>query len=126
MTRTHALVLAAVLMFTGCRTAAGGVPGGPSAPGAPPDAPRIVADRLAFDLSELSVEAGRPWALVFENREAAPHYVAISASDGAPVFEGHVFSGPATVVYEVPALAAGRYAFRCDLHPDMAGVIDAR
>ena len=35
-------------------------------------------------------------------------------------------SASATKVYEVPALAAGSYFFRCDVHPDMQGTITAQ
>jgi hypothetical protein len=33
------------------------------------------------------------------------------------LFVGEVFSGPDVVTYEVPALDAGTYFFRCDVHP---------
>jgi plastocyanin len=29
------------------------------------------------------------------------------------------------IVYDIPALKAGTYYFRCDLHPDMRGAIVA-
>ncbi len=39
-------------------------------------------------------------------------------------FQGDIFAG-GTRVYSVPALAAGTYYFRCDVHPDMNGTIVA-
>ncbi len=40
----------------------------------------------------------------------------LAAVTGKP-FQGEVFRGPRTVAYRVPALRAGRYFFRCDIHP---------
>ena len=45
----------------------------------------------------------------------------MDSSASEQVFGSDPFSGPAVVVYNVPALAAGTYFFRCDVHPDMAG-----
>jgi plastocyanin len=103
---------------------------GPGATGPPPSAPPdgvvIVATALAFDRSELGVPAGRPFPLLFENREGAPHNVAIYVDDpAAPLFAGEVFGGPASRTYAVPALEAGTYRFRCDVHPEMAGAVVA-
>jgi hypothetical protein len=42
------------------------------------------------------------------------------------VFAEEPFGGPRTVVYSVPALDAGTYYFRCDLHTEMKGTIEAR
>jgi len=41
------------------------------------------------------------------------------------VFEGVLFSGPATRWYPVPALAPGTYQFKCDLHANMTGSLVA-
>ena len=88
-----------------------------------PASPRLSAEGLAFDTSELAVPANREFVIVFENREAISHNVSIYADDGHRDrrFEGVLFSGPATRWYPVPALAPGTYAFVCDLHPTMAG-----
>jgi len=88
----------------------------------------IVADDLAFDRSTLEVPAGMPVSLVFENRESAPHNVAIytDESAGEAVFVGEIFGGPGARRYEIPALPAGSYVFRCDVHQDMRGTVVAR
>lgn len=88
-----------------------------------PASPRLSAEGLAFDTSELAVPADRAFVIVFENREAMTHNVSIYADDGLQDrrFEGVLFSGPATRWYPVPALAPGTYAFVCDLHPIMGG-----
>ena len=69
--------------------------------------------------------AGTPFGLVFENREGAPHNVTILDGRGVELFVGEVFGGPGWRSYAVPALAAGEYGFRCDVHPTMTGTLVA-
>ena len=92
-----------------------------------PNSPTLVATNMAFDRSQLAVPANTPLILVFENHDAVSHDVSIyrDASAHERVFEGVLFSGPATRWYPVPALAPGTYVFRCDLHPNMTGTIVA-
>ena len=126
MTTEHRLVVAAIglaLVAFGCGS--GAAAGGP-APSAPPDGAVIVANNMSFDRAEVDVPADRPFQLLFENRDGAPHNVTVLGSAGGdPVFVGEVFSGSASRLYEVPAIAAGSYRFRCDVHPDMAGTMVA-
>jgi plastocyanin len=82
----------------------------------------LVASGTAFDRSTVEVPASRSFPLVFENRDGAPHNVSI-AREGTSVFVGETFGGPAARVYTVPALPAGRYSFRCDVHPEMSGTL---
>ena len=84
----------------------------------------LVASGTHFDRSTVGVTANRPFALVFENRDGEQHNVSISPANGAaPVFVGEIFGGPAIRVYAVPALAVGRYTFRCDVHAEMTGTL---
>lgn len=107
--------------------------GAPPAPTAPLTAPpggvlvRMSADRLAFDSSQVSVPAGKTVLLAFENKESAPHNVAIytDSSLTSPISIGETFSGPDTKAQQFGPLAAGSYFFRCDLHPDMKGTLIA-
>lgn len=88
----------------------------------------IAAENLAFDVSELEVPADEVFDLAFANNDAnIPHNVSFYEDDTATasIFVGEIFNGIATKVYEVPALAAGDYFFRCDVHPDMAGTATA-
>lgn len=87
----------------------------------------ISAADLAFDRAELEVPAGTAVGLVFENRESAPHNVAVYADASADeaLFVGAIFGGPASRQYELPVLQAGTYFFRCDVHPDMHGTLVA-
>ena len=95
--------------------------GGPAADGF-----TIIAMGVAFDLGELRVPADTVIRLLFDNQDAGiPHNVAIhegSATDvGAELYAGTIFPGIATQTYEIPAMAAGRYAFICTVHPNMVG-----
>jgi plastocyanin len=126
----HRLTLAAGLLMVVALAACGSASAGqPSAqPSVDPSSPRIVAQSIAFDRSEVDVAAGQAFQLVFENRDQAPHNVAIYATPDFkdPVSVGEILSSPGIRVQAVAALAAGTYFFRCDVHPDMKGTIVAR
>jgi plastocyanin len=127
MSRLRVLVLSAiaVALFAAC-SGGGATPAPPSATvGGDIDAV-ISADYTLFDRSQLTLPAGRPTKLVFENLEAVPHNVAIQAGDGQTLFEGEIFSGPAERTYEIPALDAGTYKFICTVHPNMVGDLTVR
>jgi plastocyanin len=111
-------------VLVGC-TAATGAGGSP--PSAPPGGAVVTAAELRFDRTQLDVPAGRPFTLLFENREGPPHNVRIydDVAD-QPLFVGEVFGGPGARSYEVPAIPAGAHQFRCDVHPDMSGTVMAR
>ena len=96
-------------------------------PSVPADAIRISADRLAFSTDHLEVPAGESFTIALDNRESAPHNVTIFADDSwsNALFREQAVSGPRIAVYAVPALGAGSYAFRCDVHPMMKGTVTA-
>jgi plastocyanin len=83
---------------------------------------------MAFQPAVVSAPAGKPFQIAFENREGPPHNVAVyrTADFKDPVSVGEIFSGPATKTQSVPALDAGTYYFRCDVHPDMKGTLIAK
>ena len=97
-----------------------------SLPPAPDTDASITAKANAFEPRDVSVPAGQPFTLLFRNLDGQPHNVAIykdsSASESLFVGE-NVTNG--VVTYEIPALPAGTWFFRCDVHPDMQGTIDA-
>ena len=115
---------AAACSSTNADTATPGASAGP----VDPNAPAIVADGMKFTTAQVQVPAGRAFSLAFDNKDGAPHNVAIyiDSSAGTNVFRGDIFGGPASKAYDVPALAAGTYFFRCDVHPDMTGTIVAK
>jgi plastocyanin len=92
-------------------------PGGPATSDA-----TIVAKDIKFQTTSVTLAAGTPSAIVFDNQDGAPHNVDIRDAAGAEVFKGEIVSS-SKVTYEVPALAAGTYPFLCDVHPDMKGTI---
>ena len=129
--RTLTLALLAVVVL-GCGNGAG--TNQPAALGfeSPPagldqTSPALAAKNVAFTSTDVDVPAGTAFVLVFENRETLPHNVSIyrDAAFSDRVFEGGTFSGPGTRWYPVPALAAGVYVFRCDVHPNMTGRLHA-
>jgi hypothetical protein len=89
---------------------------------------QIAACDLLFDRTELTIAADTPTTLRFENRVAIPHNVTIHEGDatsvGAERWRGALLAGPASVVYELPAFSAGRYAFVCSIHPTMVGTLE--
>jgi plastocyanin len=89
------------------------------------DATSITAKDMQFVQKDVTVKAGSAFAIAFDNKDGAPHNIAISDSTGAKVFEGSIVSGQA-VTYSVPSLAAGTYTFICQVHPDMKGTITAK
>jgi plastocyanin len=98
-------------------------------PVAVPAVPQISASSAtSFDTKLLIVPAGRPFDLVFDNKQAGvPHNVKIadSAAQATILFDGEVVTGPVQVTYHVPALEAGDYYFLCKIHPNMNGTVKA-
>lgn len=93
--------------------------GSPSAPAGAGTSISIAAVNIKFDQAELRAPADTPFMIVFDNQEPVPHNVAIysDSSGGNKLFVGEIFPGPGTRSYAVPALPAGTYFFRCDVHP---------
>lgn len=84
----------------------------------PGEAVPIAAQILAFSTEELSLPAGAPSVIAFENLDAAPHNVSIyTAQGGEPLFQGEIITGPDRIDYEVPPQEPGEYFFQCDVHP---------
>ncbi len=85
----------------------------------------ISADDLVFDLSTINATAGEEFTITFTNNESQPHNVAVYTEEGGEeIVIGEVITGPdATTQIVVPALDAGTYYFRCDVHPEMEGTI---
>lgn len=84
----------------------------------------VVAEEVAFDVSEITVTAGEPVVMEFENRDDVFHNVAVYTGDGPdakPVFNGVGFPGEDARTYTFQAPPAGRYTFVCDFHANMKG-----
>jgi plastocyanin len=78
----------------------------------------ISARDIKFDKDCLAAPANQELTINFDNKELAPHNVAIrnQAGDG-DLFAGEVFSGPKIVTYRVEPVPAGTYKFWCSVHP---------
>ena len=122
LARGAGILLLAGTVLVACTASAGA--GGPP-PSAPTGGAVVTAQNIAFDRGQLAVPAGRPFQLLFENREGAPHNVRIYDDVDQPLFVGEIFGGPGSRTYDVPAIPAGTHQFRCDVHPDMAGTVIA-
>ena len=122
------LALATVALAAAACAPANAAPGTPAPTvAADPSSPVVVAKDLKFTTPDVTAPAGKAFALTFENQESAPHNVSIYTDSSASnrLFEGEIFSSGSRV-YQVPALAAGTYFFRCDVHQEMTGTIVAK
>jgi plastocyanin len=128
LTLTIGLLSLAAVLAACSGTSGAPATDGPSAPASPAgDSVTVTAKDLKFGQTTVTVPADETFDLVFDNQEGAPHNVAIYTDESASteISVGEVFSGPAQKTQSVPALAAGTYFFRCDVHPDMKGSIVA-
>jgi plastocyanin len=117
-------VIALAVLAAACSSSSSTSASAP-APSAPPGGAVIVAQDLKFDRTTLSVPAGTAASLLFQNRDGAPHNVSITGPDGEKLFAGATFTGPLSMTYQLPPLAAGTYPFQCDVHTDMKGTLTA-
>jgi plastocyanin len=127
MPRTRAILAGALLIgVVAVLAACSG--GGAAASLSPPSGvtASIDAKDTKFSASTLDVPAGKPFQLFFRNLDGAPHNVAIYRDDSAsqPIYVGETITN-AAVTYQVPAIPAGTYFFRCDVHPQMTGSVVA-
>ena len=119
-----AALLVLTLALAACSPAAGAP--GSSAPSVAPGGTQVAisADKLKFEQTEVAVPANKPFTIAFQNKEAAPHNVAVFKDSSAKesISIGEVISS-STKSQDVPALAPGSYFFRCDIHTDMTGTL---
>jgi plastocyanin len=109
----------------------GGGPGGqpvgqPVSYSCTPSGTRVgeVAKGIAFEKNCLAAPADQPFTIEFDNQDpGTPHNIHIYSADLAKdpnarsLFAGEPVTGPDKATYHVPALAAGKYFFHCDIHP---------
>jgi plastocyanin len=94
-----------------------------------PDAagPTVVAKDLKFGTASIELPAGKNVTVHLDNQDSAPHNLAIYGDSG---FSQKVSIGEIVTSRKadqvVPALKAGTYFFRCDVHPDMKGTITVK
>ena len=77
-----------------------------------------VATGLAFTNGKITAPANTPFTIHFSSQDSGvPDDILIKDSAGNTVFKGDMVTGPATVDYQVPALAPGTYTFTSTIHP---------
>lgn len=134
MRRAVAMAGAAVLLLSACGSnsnsdspAMSGMPGmasGQSMACAPSGTSLIISAKdLKFDRDCLAAPAAQPFTIAFDNKEPVSHDIEIQRAPNSPdkLFAGTAFNGPKVVTYQIGALPAGTYHFRCTLHPAMEG-----
>jgi plastocyanin len=121
------LVVAGLLAACSGSTAATATSSTPSTGGPSSGTVVVVAKDISFVQPQVSVPADKAFELTLDNQDGAPHNVAIytDSSASTKVSVGEIFSGPGQRTQAVPALAAGSYFFRCDVHQNMTGTIVA-
>jgi len=80
----------------------------------------LTAQNNAFDVACLAAPAGKAFTIAFDNKDpGVPHNVSIYTDEAATsaLFTGDLVTGPKKLTYRIPALDAGTYFFRCDVHP---------
>jgi plastocyanin len=125
-----AVVLAAVAAVSWLAlTAAGAFAGGAQQSKAGTCSPNGTALSITaldgkFNKDCLAVPANQAFTIDFDNLDRGiPHNVAIYQDETAQktFYKGELIEGPNKITYSVQALPEGRFFFRCDPHPDMAG-----
>lgn len=99
---------------------------GPPPPGAASSAPlpagdvSITAQGVAYVEKTFSAPANTPFTIVFDNQDGGTtHDIDLIDGAGAVVFDGKVVLGVSNIVYDVGALPAGTYTFKCSIHPTL-------
>jgi plastocyanin len=98
----------------------------PGTPGGGGARVTVTAQGLQFDTDRITLPAGAPSTIRFENNDPGiQHNIAIftDSSLGTNLFRGEIVTGPATVEYRIPPLEPGIYYFHCDVHPTMSGTV---
>ena len=118
--------LVALAVVSAACSSAAAKPPAPSGP-VDPNGPTIVAKDMKFQSAAVEVKADAAFTLHFDNQDSAPHNVGIytDSSGATAVSVGEIVSA-AKADQAVPALKAGTYFFRCDVHRDMTGTIVAK
>jgi len=107
----------------GASSSSGGASGAPLPASGPTADVNIEAKGVAFVEKTVTAPAAKPFTIAFANEDpGTPHNVALIDASGTTVFNGKVFNGVETQVYEVPAQPAGEYKFVCVVHPSMTGI----
>ncbi|HEX5824126.1 MAG TPA: cupredoxin domain-containing protein [Candidatus Limnocylindrales bacterium] len=91
------------------------------------DGPTVVAKDLKFVTASIELPADKNVTVHLDNQDSAPHNLAIYGDSGysQKISIGEIVTSK-NADQVVPALKAGSYFFRCDVHPDMKGTITVK
>ena len=102
-------------------------PAAPAGSGAPAGSPvtadaTVHAQGIAYVDTTFTAPAGKPFTLAFVNEDqGTPHNIELKNASGGVAYQGEIFNGVETRVYDVPALPAGTYPYVCSIHSNMTG-----
>jgi plastocyanin len=89
----------------------------------------LAAVNIAFEPTSLTIPAGEAFTLRFHNQDAGTQHNVEIFDDpqfgGTPLFAGDVITGVREVDYAVDPIETGAYFFRCIVHPNMTGEMQA-
>jgi plastocyanin len=107
-----------------------GATAAPSGGGGPTADLTVVAKGVAYDTHALSIGAGQPFTIAFDNQDppGIPHNIEIRASDGTVLQDQPTIDGGQSTVYQFQSLPPGTYTFICKIHPipDMTGTLTVK
>jgi plastocyanin len=112
----------------GSPEATGPAPSGPSEGGGDVTT-EVVAQGIAFDVTEIVLPAGQESTIHFVNNDAGVQHNIVIATDPnltEQLFSGELITGPTETDYTVPPLEPGEYYFLCIVHPNMNGIVTVR
>jgi hypothetical protein len=92
-------------------------------PTPPPGAVILEVTNRQYSAAVIEGVANVPTIVYFTNNDEDNHNLTIyrNASKDKELFRGDIFSGPNTIVYEIPALPAGEYYFADFVFASMHG-----
>ena len=109
---------------SGAEAAEGTESAGPQEGG---DVSEIVAKQISFNTESLTLKAGKPTEIPFDNQDTALHNLSIYPDEDAalakedPLFKGPDVQGGESADYKIDPLKKGEYTFICDYHANMIG-----
>ena len=123
---SYPLVIGIVLAIVGFGSGGHGGEdhGGEPAPAG--GARQIVAQNVQFNTDSIDFPAEEEVEFVLDNQDSVEHNFSIYENENAQqdLFIGQNVGPGAATTYDIPAMPAGEYFFRCDLHPtSMVGTV---
>jgi plastocyanin len=90
----------------------------------------LVAKDIAYNTKSLSIGAGKPFTIAFQNQDPAgvPHNIQIRGADGSVIQDQPTIDGGQSTVYQFQSLPPGTYTFICKVHPipSMTGTLTVK